>query len=235
MKKQAVLALLLLGVDNSFAGEPVKEQTMPPNAEHHQGMASDGAFHHRFQNAEQWAKKFDEPQRDEWQKPDQVIAAMKLTEAMRVADIGAGTGYFSTRLAKQLPKGKVYAGDIELNMVRYLAERAKKENLPNITPIQTTAENANLPEAVDRILLVDVYHHIGHRKTYFTQLAKSLKKDGLLVIVDFKMDSPDGPPKMHRISLEKLTEELTAAGYQFIETHDFLPRQYLAIYQKVAR
>ena len=228
MKKQVTLALLILGCSNhSFATEP----TTPPDAGHHK----DGAFHHRFQNAEQWAKKFDEPARDEWQKPEQVLAAMKLSQTMTVADIGAGTGYFSTRLAKIVTKGKVYAADIEPDMVKYLGERAKKENLANIIPVQTSANSASLPEAVDKILLVDTYHHIGNRETYFKTLANSLKDDGQLIIVDFKMDDSitDAPPKTHRISLEKLKQELTAAGYQFLESQD-LPRQYIAVFNKTS-
>lgn len=233
MKKQAMLALLMLGGSNSFAAESAKEPAMP-HAGHHKDAMHDGAFHHRFQDAQQWAKKFDEPARDEWQKPEQVLGAMRLTDTMLVADVGAGTGYFSTRLAKLVPKGKVYAADVEADMVKYLGERAQKENLTNITPVQASPDSANLPEAMDRILFVDTYHHIGNRETYFKTLANSLKDDGQLVIVDFKMDSPDGPPKMHRISIEKMTEELTAAGYQFVEKQD-LPRQYIAVFNKAKK
>lgn len=229
MKKQAMLALLIAvsSSNHSFATEPVT----PPDTGHHK----DGAFHHRFQNAEQWAKKFDEPARDEWQKPEQVIAAMTLSDTMTVADIGAGTGYFSTRLAKVVTKGRVYAADIEPDMVKYLSERAKKENLANIIAVQTSADSANLPEAVDKILLVDTYHHISNRETYFKKLANSLKQGGQLIIVDFKLDESitDAPPKMHRISIEKLTQELTVAGYQFLESQD-LPRQYIAVFSKIS-
>lgn len=196
------------------------------------GMSGDGGYHHRFEDADKWAKQFDNPQRDEWQKPDQALDALKLAPNALVADIGAGTGYFSVRIAKRVPQGKVYAADIEKDMVRYLGERAKKEGLANITPVQAAPDSANLPESVDVILLVDAYHHIGNRVDYFKRLQGSLKPGGKLVIIDFRMENTDGPPKEHRVSIEKATEELKAAGYSLVETQDFLPRQYLAVFKK---
>ncbi|MCC3243788.1 class I SAM-dependent methyltransferase [Methylocystis sp. WRRC1] len=197
----------------------------------HKAMG-DGGYHHRFEDAEKWAKQFDKPDRDAWQKPDQVLDALKLAPNASVADIGAGTGYFSVRIAKRVPQGKVFSADIEKDMVRYLGERAKKEGLANIVPVQASPESANLSEPVDVILLVDAYHHIGNRVDYFKKLQSSLKPGGKLVIIDFRMENTDGPPKEHRVSIEKATEELKSAGYSLIETQDFLPRQYLAVFKK---
>lgn len=198
-------------------------------------MNSDGGFHMRFEDAEKWARHFDDPARDAWQKPDEIIAALKLPKNALVADIGAGTGYFSARLAKSVPKGEVFAADIEKDMVRYLGERAKRENLPNIVPVQAAPDSADLPQPVDVILIVDTYHHIGNRVDYFTKLRGSLKPSGRLALVDFKADAKDGPPAMHRVPLEKATEELKAAGYKRVETFDFLPRQYFAVFEKSAQ
>lgn len=198
----------------------------------HKGMSGDGGYHHRFEDAEKWAKQFDKPERDEWQKPDQLLDALKLSANASVADIGAGTGYFSVRIAKRALQGKVFAADVEKDMVRYLGERAKKEGLTNVTPVQAAPDSANLPEPVDVILLVDTYHHIGNRVDYFKKLQSSLKPGGKLVIVDFRMDSPEGPPKEHRVSIETTTEELKSAGYTLVETQDFLPRQYFAVFKK---
>lgn len=199
----------------------------------HKGMMNpDGGFHRRFDDAEKWAKNFDNPARDEWQKPDQVLDALKLAPNMSVADVGAGTGYFSVRLAKRVPQGKVYSVDIEKDMVRYLGERAKKEGLANMTAVQATPESANLPEPVDVILLVDAYHHIGNRLDYFKKLSASLKPQGRLVIIDWRAEGADGPPKEHRVSFEKSSAELKDAGYTLVETQDFLPRQYFAVFKK---
>ncbi len=237
-KQHAMLALLLVGVqDNAIAEKTPPNTPVEPAMIHHGGKHGDGGYHHRFQNAAEWAKKFDQPEREAWQKPEQILDALKLPNNALVADIGAGTGYFSVRIAKRVPEGKVFAADLESDMVSYLAERAKRENLNNIIPVQASAESANLPEPVDVALFVDAYHHIGNRVDYFTKLNNSLKANGRLVLVDFRMDASDAdaPPKEHRVSIEKVTEELKAAGYKLTESHDFLPRQYFIVFQKIAK
>jgi SAM-dependent methyltransferase len=88
----------------------------------------DGAFHHRFEDAKKWAEEFDNPERDAWQKPEEILDALHLQRTSLVADIGAGTGYFSVRIAKRIPEGKIFAADIEPDMVRYLGERARIEH-----------------------------------------------------------------------------------------------------------
>jgi len=198
----------------------------------HSKPSSDGAFHKRFDDAAKWAKKFDDPERDAWQKPEEVVDALHLDRAARVADIGAGTGYFAARIAKRIPDGKIFAADVEPDMVAYLGERAKRDRLANLVPVEASADKANLPEPVDLVLVVDTFHHIGNREKYFAALKSSLRPKGRLVIVDFKADSPDGPPVEYRIPPEKVTKELEAAGYSFVERRDFLPRQYFLVYQK---
>src|SRR5262245_9005449 len=115
--------------------------------------------HHSFGDAEKWAKQFDDPQRDAWQKPDEVLDALHLQRTDKVADIGAGTGYFSVRIAKRVPDGKVFSVDIEPDMVRYLGERAHREHLNGLVPVLAAA-GPNLPEPVDIVLVVNTYHHI---------------------------------------------------------------------------
>jgi cyclopropane fatty-acyl-phospholipid synthase-like methyltransferase len=147
---------------------------------------------HSFGDAQKWSKIFDDPQRDAWQKPHEVIQALALKPDAIVADIGAGTGYFAMRLAHMTPKGRVYAIDTEPAMVKHLAERAKREGLANVTAVTGTANDPRLPEAVDLVLLVDVYHHIAERERYFSKLASALKPRGRVAIIDFRMDSPQG-------------------------------------------
>jgi predicted methyltransferase len=192
---------------------------------------SPDSHQHRFSDAERWAHVFDDPKRDAWQKPHEVIQALALKPDAVVADIGAGTGYFAARLARMLPNGKVYAVDVEPDMVKYLAERAGKEKLANLIALAGTADDALLPEKADVILLVDVYHHIDRRDRYFRRLRESLKPGGRLAVIDFRMDSPAGPPRSARIAPERVVAELKAAGYSLSQEHGFLPRQYFLVFR----
>lgn len=167
------------------------------NHEHSQAMASQHSDHmeHRFDNPTESAKDFDDPSRDAWQMPERVIAALKLKAGQSVADIGAGTGYFSVRLARSSADLHVYGVDIEKSMVDYLRSRAAMEGLPNITVVHAGEDSPKLPAAVDVVLIVDTYHHIGNRVDYFRRLSASLKPGGPLAIIDFKPDAPMGPPE----------------------------------------
>ncbi len=215
----------------------VDAQTTTPMQQQHMGNHNVNGrpgmdVHHSFGDAEKWAKQFDDPKRDSWQKPDEVLDALQLQRTDKVADIGAGTGYFSVRLAKRLREGKVFAVDVEPNMLRYLGERAHREHLSLLVPVRATADRPNLPEPVDLVLIVDTYHHIEKRISYFAKLRESLRPNGRLAIVDFKVDSPNGPPPDERIPPEKVTTELDAAGYSLVATHPFLPRQYFLVFQR---
>jgi len=186
---------------------------------------------HSFGDAEKWAKVFDDPERDAWQKPHEVIQALALKPDAIVADIGAGTGYFSVRFAHMLPKGRVYGVDTEPDMVKYLAERAKREGLKNVTAVAGKPDDPSLPEKADLIILVDVYHHVEDREHYFRQLQNSLKPGGRIAIIDFRMDSPEGPPRSARIAPERVKDELKRAGYALAQEHAFLPNQYFLVFQ----
>lgn len=190
---------------------------------------------HSFSDADKWAKVFDDPQRDAWQKPHEVIQALGLKPDAVVADIGAGTGYFAARLAQMVPKGRVYAVDTEPDMVKHLAERAKREGLKNLSAVAGAPNDPRLPQKADVILLVDVYHHIEDRERYFSKLAGSLKPGGRVAIIDFRMDSPDGPPKAARIEPERVRAEFKRAGYELAQEHPFLPRQYFLVFQPAKR
>jgi len=195
-------------------------------------LAQSPATHeHSFQGAEKWAHVFDDPERDAWQKPHEVIAALALKADAVVADIGAGTGYFSARLANMLKAGRVYAVDVEPDMVQYLAERAKREGLENMLAVRGTPEGPKLPAKVDVALLVDVYHHIGERPRYFRDLRKSLAPGGRVAIIDFRLDSPDGPPRAARISPDEVKAGMKQAGYVLVTEQAFLPRQYFLVFR----
>ncbi len=193
-----------------------------------------GPAQHRFDDAEQWARVFEDPGRDEWQKPDKVIAALKIPDgAARVADIGAATGYFPVRIARAHPEATVYGVDLEPDMVAYLAERARREGLSNLQAVQGEPADPRLPGAVDVILLVDTYHHIEDRPAYFEKLRKQLRPGGRVAIVDFKLGAAIGPPDEHKLPPEQVNVEMGQAGYELRETHDFLPHQYFLIFEPV--
>jgi predicted methyltransferase len=188
---------------------------------------------HSFGDAQKWSKIFDDPKRDAWQKPHDVIQALKLKPDAVVADIGAGTGYFAVRFAHMVPKGKVYGLDTEADMVKYLSERATREGLRNLTALQVAPDVPQLPEKADLILLVNVYHHIESREAYFRRMQQSLRAGGRIAVIDFTMDAPQGPPKRARIAPERVKSELERAGYRLAEQHAFLPNQYFLVFQPV--
>lgn len=185
---------------------------------------------HRFDDPERYAKSFDDPARDEWQMPGRVIDALALAPGQVVADIGAGTGYFTVRLAKASARPKVYAVDIEAAMVTYVRQRAAKEGLTQVVAVLGTATSANVPEPVDVVLVVDTYHHIPNRQMYFRELRKSMKPTARLAIIDFRKGAPSGPPEEFRFTAEQITAELKPAGFALRAQHDFLPRQLFLIY-----
>lgn len=186
---------------------------------------------HRFSGADQWAKVFDDPRRDAWQKPHEVISALKLAPDAAVADIGSGTGYFAVRFAHILAQGRVYGIDLEPDMVKYLGERAHKEGLANLTALAGAPDDPRIPAPVDLVILVDVYHHIDKRAEYFRKLRASLKPGGRIAVIDFRMDAPTGPPKSGRVEPARVKTEMQNAGYALAEEHAFLPNQYFLIFR----
>jgi len=192
---------------------------------------SPNTHEHSFGDAQKWSQVFDDPKRDAWQKPHEVIQALALKPDAVIADIGSGTGYFSMRFAHMVPKGRVYGVDTEPDMVKHLAERAKREGLANVTAVAGAPDTPRLPEKADVIVLVDVYHHVGDRERYFRKLQDSLKVGGRVAIIDFRRDSPVGPPKSARMLPEQVITEMKRAGYALAKEHTFLPNQYFLVFQ----
>jgi ubiquinone/menaquinone biosynthesis C-methylase UbiE len=213
------------------AGLASAQQHQPPPG----GHQPPDHMQHRFDDPEQWAKEFDDPARDAWQLPAKVVEALKLQPGQAVADIGAGTGYFSAKLAKSPAAPTVYAVDIEPAMVAHLTTRAAKEGLKNLVAVQAGPDGPNLPVPVDTVLIVDTFHHIPDRVAYFTRLRRSIKPGGQLVIVDFRKDAPSGPPVEFRFMPDQITSELSRAGFTLAAQHDFLPRQHLLVYRETIR
>jgi SAM-dependent methyltransferase len=227
----ALITLIALGACKPApAPAPATPASTPtPEPEH----TSYTAHHadHDFGDAAHWAARFDSPDRHAWQMPEAVIALLELRPRDRVADIGAGTGYFIAHLARAVPEGKVHALDVEPAMVEYMKQRAAREQLGNVEPRVVPADDPGLAEgAVDKILIVNTWHHIGDRARYAAALHRALAPCGsLLAIVDFTLDSPLGPPVAHRLAPEAVIAELRAAGFDAQLADEPLPHQYVVL------
>ena len=189
----------------------------------------DATVHHAFDDIEAWVARFDDPERDGWQKPAQLVQALEIKAGSVLADIGAGTGYFAVHLAAATgPDGLVYAVDVEPAMVEYLKTRAEKEQLPNIRPVLTPADEPGLPATgVDLVLICNTWHHIDDRLNYLKKLGASVRDGGRVVIVDFKEgDLPVGPPADRKLTREAVIAEFKEGGWRLASEIDLLPYQY---------
>jgi predicted methyltransferase len=213
-----------------------EHETRPHHHEHvrpHDGHGVGGA-HHAFADADALAQVFDDPARDGWQHPEDVLRALELEPTMTVADIGAGTGYFSVRLARAVPRGDVVATDIEPDMVRFLSERARREGLPNLRALQASTGASGLAaSSVDRILVVHVWHHLSGRGEYARGLAAALRPGGRLLVVDFSPAAERGPPASMRVAPETVIAELEGAGLSASVSPIAPPDQYIVQARRV--
>lgn len=213
----ALAAAALLAAPSAFTQAP-----QPPHKPDH--------MDHRFDDPERFTKSFDDPARDEWQRPSQVVEALGLRTDAAVADIGAGTGYFTIRLARAVPQGTVYAVDVEAAMLDFIRKRAHGEHAMNVVTVQAAADSPNLPKPVDVILIVNTYHHLPGRVAYFGAVKSSLVPAGRIAIVDFRKEAPGGPPPEFRFEAAEIVAEMEQAGYRLEAQHDFLPRQHFLIF-----
>lgn len=177
--------------------------------------------------------RLESPERNQWQQPEEVLRRLNLAPGMKIADIGAGTGYFSVRLARHETSPLVYAVDRAPGMVAFLRERASKEKLDRLRAVQGGEDSPNLPEPVDLVLVVNTYHHIGDRIGYFQRLKSSLRPQARIVIIDWKKESPLGPPAEHRFSPDQIHREMGQAGYRLRERHDFLAYQHFLVFDRI--
>lgn len=181
--------------------------------------------HGHFADADALSRRLDDPARDEWQRPDEVLRAMALAPAMSVADVGAGTGYFAVRLARAVPAGEVTATDVEPNLVRFLHERAVREGLSNLRAILATSPLER--ERFDRILVVHVWHHLADRGAFARELDAALRPGGRLFVVEFAVDAVRGPPPGLRVTPDVVVAALALAGLSAGVAAVDVPGQYV--------
>jgi predicted methyltransferase len=171
--------------------------------------------------------------RDGWQQPEKVVQALALKPGERIADLGSGGGYFTFRLSQAAgPLGKVYAVDVDKDMLEDLAERAKKDGYRNIEPIFAKYDDPLLPEPVDLVFTTNVYHHIEGRVKYFSDAARYLRAGGRIAIVDFNGKHWSASFMGHYMPVEVVKKEMEEAGYRLEREFDFLDRQSFLIYRR---
>jgi cyclopropane fatty-acyl-phospholipid synthase-like methyltransferase len=177
------------------------------------------------------------PEREAEEEPSRAIEALGLRGGMTVADIGAGSGYYTVRMARKVgPDGKVYATDIQVGMLSLLQRRAKQEQLQNIVPVLGAVDDPKLPPgSLDLALMVDVYHELSAPQAFVRRLREALKPEGRLVLIEFRKEDPRVPIREeHKMSVAQVRQELSADGYAIAEVIDILPWQHIIVL-KVAR
>jgi predicted methyltransferase len=180
-----------------------------------------------------WLERED---RDREQRPDEVIRTMGLRDGDVVADVGAGTGYFTRRLARAVaPRGRVYAVEIQPEMIALLKQGVEKAGLTNVVPVLGTAEDPRLPPAaLDWILLVDVYHELQQPKAVLAKMREALKPTGRVALVEYRLEGPTALHirKEHRMSPKQVLAEWEPAGFRLAARHEFLPTQHFFVFEK---
>lgn len=224
--ESAVQALVVLAALAAGTGAACPTQ--------HDRHDHDATASHSFADVERWVEIFDDPQRDAWQHPDEVIEFVGLTEGDTVADLGAGTGYFTVRLARAVgPGGRVFAVDTEPALVEHLRRRAADHDLSQVSAVLAEPDDPKLPAGeIDLVLIVDTWHHIDDRIAYLETLGATLEPDGRVAVVDFhEGELPVGPPPGHKLSRDAVAGEFEEAGWILSSESRDLPYQYLLVFR----
>jgi ubiquinone/menaquinone biosynthesis C-methylase UbiE len=174
------------------------------------------------------------PDRAAWQRPDDIMDALRIGEGSAVVDIGAGGGWFTIRLASRVgPNGLVYAEDVQSGMLEAIRRRVERAGLTWVKTITGTQLDPKLPTPVDAALIVDAHHEMEHPQTLLRNIAARLKPDGRIGIVEYKKDGwGPGPPMEERVDPERVIRDAEAAGLRLVSTETFLPYQYLLIFSR---
>jgi len=176
----------------------------------------------------------DRPERDSEEDTSRAVESLDLRPGMVVADIGAGSGYYTVRMAKKVgPSGKVYATDIQQGMLDLLTRRVTRERLTQVVPVLGTADDPRLPPGVlDLALMVDVYHELSAPQAFIRRLRESLKPEGRLVLIEYRKEDPRVPIREeHKMSVAQVRQELAADGFTIEKVIDVLPWQHVIVLQ----
>jgi len=177
----------------------------------------------------------DRSERDLEENPDRAIDVLKIEKGATVADVGAGSGYMTVKLSKKVgPQGKVYATDIQQGMLDLLNKRLTKSKITNVTTVLGTQDDPRLPpDALDLVIMVDVYHELSQPQIMLGKIRASLKSGGRLVLLEYRKEDPDVPIRPeHKMSVADAKLEVEAEGFKLTKTNEDLPRQHILIFTK---
>ncbi len=178
------------------------------------------------------------PERDAEEQPDRVVKALKIPKGGTVVDLGAGVGYFTWRLAKQVgPEGRVLAVDVQQGMIDRLKRNLAEKGIHNVEAILASEEDPRLPPGeVDLVLVVDVYHELQQPEKTIEHVRRSLKPDGRLVLIEYRKEDPTIPiHPLHKMTVEEVRSELEPMGFRMVKLLEFLPRQHILIFEDAGR
>ena len=178
----------------------------------------------------------DRPERDSEEAPRRLLSTLGLKPGMTVADIGAGSGYLTFPIARAVGKnGKVYAVDIQPEMLTIIQKKAKRTKINNVATVLSTEDDPKLPErSTDLMLLVDVYHELGQPYEMGRNMVRGLKKGGRLVLVEYRKEDPRVPIKeLHKMSVAQVKEEMAVFPLRFLKSVETLPRQHVLIFERI--
>jgi ubiquinone/menaquinone biosynthesis C-methylase UbiE len=189
---------------------------------------------HRLHNdPKAYIGALEDPKRDDYQKPHEVIHALNLKSGEVIADIGAGSGYFTFHLARHVgDKGKVYAVDVSPDMILHINRRIRELKANNVVALLADPDDPLLPDqSVNRFFICEVWHHIDNQAKYLSLMKRMLKPGGEVVMIDFhKKELPVGPPMQMKIAREDVIKRLESNGYRLTKEHTFLPYQYFLVF-----
>jgi ubiquinone/menaquinone biosynthesis C-methylase UbiE len=187
-----------------------------------------------FADVQKYIQMLEKPNRILWQKPDEIIKALNLKGHEVIADVGAGSGYFTFRFAKKLPHGKVFAIDIEPEMLRHIHHNAMRKGFHNIHVILSKPDDPKIPPRVDWVFICDVLHHIEKRTVWLTRLFRSLPSGAKVVVIEFKTGKlPQGPPESIKLPKVQIIAMFRGAGFHYLaERPKLLPYQEFLWFQK---
>jgi len=206
-----------------------------------QGVASAPGVHpvsgRRFANVMGWqgAEWLERSERELEEAPDRALEALGTLTGLTVADVGAGSGYFTVRLSARVgTNGRVYANDLQPEMLKMLAARLARENVRNVTLVQGDVDDVKLPPAaIDLVLMVDVYHECSEPQKMLRAIRAALKPGGRLVLLEYRKEDPEVPIRFeHKMSIAEAKLELEAEGFTLSRVDDRLPRQHILIFAK---
>jgi ubiquinone/menaquinone biosynthesis C-methylase UbiE len=190
-------------------------------------------MHQLHQDPKSYIDTLEDPQRDAYQKPHEVLTALRLKPGEVIADIGAGSGYFTFRFSHFVgEKGKIYAVDVSPDMILHINRRIRELKANNVVSVLADPDDPLLPDgSVNRFFFSDSWHHIDNQTRYLSLMKRMLKPGGEVIMIDFhKKDLPVGPPPEMRIAREDVINQMEKNGFRLAKEHTFLPYQYFLIF-----